>query len=54
MVLVERYSAPEKTSSGLWMPVVEGKDQKHVGVVLSVPTDYGLESEQGKILPIEV
>jgi calcineurin-like phosphoesterase family protein len=31
MVLVERYSAPEKTSFGLFLPKIEGKDQKHLG-----------------------
>jgi co-chaperonin GroES (HSP10) len=53
MILVERYSMPEKTTSGLFMPVVEGKDQRHVGKVLSMPAEYGLESEQGRIRPVE-
>jgi co-chaperonin GroES (HSP10) len=53
MILVERYSMPEQTASGLFMPVVEGKDLKHVGKVLSMPTEYGLESEQGRIRPVE-
>jgi len=54
MILVERYSAPEKTSTGLWMPSIEGKDQKHMAKVLSVPGDYGLEAEQGLLLSIQV
>jgi co-chaperonin GroES (HSP10) len=53
MILVERYSAPEKTSFGLYLPKVEGKDQKHLGKVLSMPIDYGLESEIGRVQPIE-
>ena len=48
MVLVERLSAPKQTSTGLFLPVVEGKDRKQLGLVLSVPT-YGLESEQGRL-----
>jgi co-chaperonin GroES (HSP10) len=53
MILVERFSVPTKTQSGLFMPTeVEGADQKHLGVVLAVPADYGLESEQGRIQPI--
>ena len=47
-ILVERYNAPLQTSTGLFLPKVDGKDQKHVAKVLSVPT-YGLESEQGRI-----
>ena len=54
MILVERCSAPEQTSGGLFMPQVEGADKKHVGLVLSVPSSYGLESEQGRIQPIMV
>jgi co-chaperonin GroES (HSP10) len=52
MILVERYSAPEKTSAGIFLPKVEGKDQKTLGKVLSVPSDYGLESENGRLQPI--
>lgn len=52
MILVERYSTPERTSTGLFLPVVEGKDQKHLGKVLSMPQEYGLESEQGRVQPI--
>lgn len=53
MILVERISAPERTSFGLFLPKVEGKDQKHLGKVISMPVDYGLESEQGRVQPIE-
>lgn len=53
MILVERFSAAEKTDFGLFLPKVEGKDQKHVGKVLSVPTTYGLESEQGRVQTVE-
>jgi co-chaperonin GroES (HSP10) len=53
MVLVERISQPEKTSFGLFLPKVEGKDQKHLGKILSMPSNYGLESEQGRVAPIE-
>ena len=49
MVLVERLSAPKKSEGGLFMPVIEGKDQKHLGIVLSVPEGYGLESEGGRV-----
>jgi co-chaperonin GroES (HSP10) len=52
MILVERYSAPTQTVGGLFLPQVEGKDQKHIGKVLSVPDGYGLESEQGRVEPI--
>jgi co-chaperonin GroES (HSP10) len=48
MILVERFSQPERTGGGLFMPKTEGKDEKHLGKVLSMPT-YGLESEQGRL-----
>mmetsp|Transcript_26192 Transcript_26192/g.26437 ORF Transcript_26192/g.26437 Transcript_26192/m.26437 type:complete len:170 (+) Transcript_26192:44-553(+) len=53
MILVERFSAPPKTESGLWMPQTVGKDRKHLAYVISVPSSYGLESEQGRLQPIE-
>mmetsp|Transcript_14716 Transcript_14716/g.24390 ORF Transcript_14716/g.24390 Transcript_14716/m.24390 type:complete len:177 (-) Transcript_14716:584-1114(-) len=53
MVLVERFAAPLQTASGLLLPEVTGKDQMHVGKVLAVPTSYGLESEQGRLAPVE-
>lgn len=53
MVLIERMSAPLKTSAGILLPLIEGKDQKKVGIVLSKATNYGLESEQGRLQPIE-
>ena len=53
MFLVERLSAPEKTDFGLFLPKVEGKDKKQIGIVLSVPKGYGLESEQGRVQSIE-
>jgi hypothetical protein len=53
MILVERCSAPSKTAVGLFIPQVEGSDRKHVGLVLSIPADYGLESEQGRVQPIK-
>ena len=31
MILVERYSTPLKTDFGLFLPKIEGKDQKHLG-----------------------
>jgi hypothetical protein len=34
MILVERFSAPEKTSFGLFLPKIEGKDQKRLGKVI--------------------
>lgn len=52
MILVERYTSPTKTSFGLILPEVEGKDRKHVAKVISIPTSYGLESEQGRLAPI--
>jgi co-chaperonin GroES (HSP10) len=52
MVLVERISQPEKTDFGLFLPKVEGKDQKHLGKVLSVPSSYGLEGENGRVAPV--
>ena len=52
MILVERLTSPTKTSFGLILPEVEGKDRKHLGKVLSIPTSYGLESEQGRTAPI--
>lgn len=53
MFLVERLSAPEKTDFGLFLPKVEGKDKKQIGIVLSVPKGYGLESEQGRVQSLE-
>ncbi len=53
MILVERMSQPEKTDFGLFLPTVEGKDQKHLGKVLSIPSSYGLEGENGRLAPIE-
>jgi co-chaperonin GroES (HSP10) len=53
MILVERFSQPEKTDFGLFLPTVEGKDQKHLGKVLSVPSSYGLEGENGRLASIE-
>lgn len=52
MILVERLSQPEKTDFGLFLPKVEGKDEKHLGKVLSIPTSHGLEGEQGRVAPI--
>ena len=52
MILVERFSQPEKTDFGLFLPKVEGKDEKHLGKVISVPTTHGLEGEQGRLAPI--
>mmetsp|Transcript_175 Transcript_175/g.217 ORF Transcript_175/g.217 Transcript_175/m.217 type:complete len:167 (+) Transcript_175:130-630(+) len=52
MILVERFSQPEKTDFGLFLPKVEGKDEKHLGKVLSVPLTHGLEGEQGRLAPI--
>ena len=54
MILVERISAPKQSKMGLFLPQVEGKDLKQTGVVISVPTSYGLESEQGRVQPLEV
>lgn len=54
MILVERCNAPEKTDVGLFIPQVEGQDKKHLALVLSVPSSYGLESEQGRVQPIAV
>ena len=54
MVLVERFSVPEKTDAGLFIPIVEGKDLKHVGKVLSVPIEYGREGEQGHVVPAKL
>jgi co-chaperonin GroES (HSP10) len=49
MILVERINAPLATSSGIILPLIEGKDQKKIGIVLSMAQEYGLESEQGRI-----
>lgn len=53
MILVERLSAPLTTSSGILLPLIEGKDQKHLGKVLSIGKGYGLESEQGRLQGID-
>ena len=53
MILVERFNAPEQTSSGLFLPKIEGKDRKHLAKVLSVPVGYGLESEQGRVQSLD-
>ncbi len=39
MVLLERYSQPETTPSGLFVPTTEGKDRKHIAKVIAVPKD---------------
>ena len=39
---------------GLFIPRVEGEDKKRVALVLNMPKDYGLESENGRVQPIEV
>jgi co-chaperonin GroES (HSP10) len=52
MVLVERFSEPEKLSSGLFLPKTEGRDKKSLGKVLSVPVGHGLESEIGRVQPL--
>lgn len=39
MVLLERMAVPEKTNSGLFLPMSENKDQKHTGKVLSLPVE---------------
>lgn len=52
MILVERYSAPEETETGIYLPPgPEGKDRRHLGKVLGIPS-YGLESEQGRLQPM--
>lgn len=53
MILVERFNAPEQRASGLFLPKIEGQDRKHLAKVLSVPTNYGLESEQGRLQGID-
>lgn len=53
MILVERFSEPERTSAGLFMPKVEGRDRKHIGKVVAKPTKHGLESENGRVQSID-
>ena len=53
MILVERIQRPAQTSVGLFIPKTEGADRKHMGKVLSIPTSYGLESEQGRVQGID-
>jgi co-chaperonin GroES (HSP10) len=53
MILVERFNQKTQTAGGLFVPQVEGKDLKQLAKVLSVPKEYGLESEQGRIQPLE-
>jgi co-chaperonin GroES (HSP10) len=53
MILVERMSSPEISVGGIILPKKGEKDQKHVGVVVSVPSDGGLESDSGALQPIE-
>jgi co-chaperonin GroES (HSP10) len=53
MLLVERINTPTTTNFGLFLPKVDGKDLKHTAVVISIPTEYGLESEQGRVQPPE-
>lgn len=57
MVLVERISAPDRTAGGLFLPKIEGKDQKHLGIVLSTPKSLSQESNYAHsdpIVPYEV
>jgi co-chaperonin GroES (HSP10) len=53
MILVERFHAPTKTKAGLFLPKVEGKDEKHIAKIISMPTSHGLESEQGRVQGLE-
>lgn len=53
MILVERFHDPPTTSFGLFLPTIEGKDKKRLGKILSIPKDYGLESENGRVQPIQ-
>jgi co-chaperonin GroES (HSP10) len=46
-------SSPEISVGGIILPKKGEKDQKHVGVVVSVPSDGGLESDSGALQPIE-
>ena len=52
MILVERYSAPPKTVGGIILPPgPEGKDRRKLAKVLAIPK-LGLESEQGRVQPM--
>eukprot|EP00428_Durinskia_dybowskii_P078814 CAMPEP_0170362546 /NCGR_PEP_ID=MMETSP0117_2-20130122/4389_1 /TAXON_ID=400756 /ORGANISM="Durinskia baltica, Strain CSIRO CS-38" /LENGTH=78 /DNA_ID=CAMNT_0010616969 /DNA_START=235 /DNA_END=467 /DNA_ORIENTATION=- len=49
MVLVERRSIPDQTTSGIFTPVGVGKDSKRIGKVLSVPVDLSKEGGMLKV-----
>lgn len=54
MILVERYSQPPATDTGIILPPgPEGKDRRQLAMVLAVPPEgYGLESEGGRVQPL--
>jgi len=53
MILVERFNAPERTSAGILLPKIEGKDKKHTAKVVAIGKNYGLESEQGRLQSLD-
>ena len=53
MILVERFSEPERTTGGLFLPKTEGRDRKQVAKVVAIPNSYGLESENGRLQTVE-
>lgn len=52
MVLVERVSSMEKSFRGILLPAAEGRDRKHLGVVLSIPKGI-VVSDKGSSQPVE-
>jgi len=52
MILVERFSVPEKSQSGIYVPTKEGKDNKYLAKVLSVP-ENNITAAKGRVVPIE-
>eukprot|EP01035_Chromulina_nebulosa_P019706 gene19706-25631_t len=53
MILVERFNAPERTSAGILLPKIEGKDKKQTAKVIAIGKNYGLESEQGRLQSLD-
>ena len=54
MILVERFSQPAATDTGIILPPgPEGADRRQLAIVLAVPPEgYGLESEGGRVQPL--
>lgn len=49
MILVERFSSPEQTIGGVYIPKAQGADRKRLGKVISVPTEFSSITNTGRV-----